>query len=241
MIQFKRGSTIKGFNGGKPSSGTWSNIILEEGQPGYDKTTNRLKIGDGFSKWEFLPWLRGGLEKKQILDSEANAKARLKVDSEDTTIFTYGTEDPIIDDSSSKKLVGDIYLHQYDGPIETDYVIESGIDDGWTYRKWHSGVVECWCSYRPDNTDEIRLLNQYGSALFKSSELTPKNYPKIITFISIPTEIITAIPEESAQPVFMGIKSKNTEKTTSTIFLCGVEESTVKVTVNCYVKGRYKN
>ena len=31
----------------------------------------------------------------------------------------------------------------------TDYVIEQGVtDDGWTYRKWNSGIAECWGNFR---------------------------------------------------------------------------------------------
>lgn len=25
-----------------------------------------------------------------------------------------------------------------------DYIIEQGVSDGWTYRKWNSGIAECW-------------------------------------------------------------------------------------------------
>lgn len=27
----------------------------------------------------------------------------------------------------------------------TDYVVEQGTDGIWTYRKWNSGIAECWC------------------------------------------------------------------------------------------------
>lgn len=32
-----------------------------------------------------------------------------------------------------------------------DYIVEQGTQDGWTYRKWHSGIAECWreASYTP--------------------------------------------------------------------------------------------
>ena len=34
---------------------------------------------------------------------------------------------------------GDIDL-----PTPTDYVVEQGTSDIWTYRKWNSGIAECW-------------------------------------------------------------------------------------------------
>ena len=25
-----------------------------------------------------------------------------------------------------------------------DYIVDNGVTDGWTYRKWASGIIECW-------------------------------------------------------------------------------------------------
>ena len=32
--------------------------------------------------------------------------------------------------------------------ISVDFVVEQGIQDGWSYRKWDSGVVECWGNFK---------------------------------------------------------------------------------------------
>lgn len=47
-IQFKRGTAAR-----------WAelNIVLEAGQPGYAIDENRLKIGDGSTPWNDLPYL----------------------------------------------------------------------------------------------------------------------------------------------------------------------------------------
>lgn len=29
-----------------------------------------------------------------------------------------------------------------------DYIVEQGTSGAWTYRKWASGIAECWCSIR---------------------------------------------------------------------------------------------
>lgn len=41
---------------------TWekNNPILAYGEPGFEKDTNRLKIGDGVRDWLTLPYLAGG-------------------------------------------------------------------------------------------------------------------------------------------------------------------------------------
>ena len=40
----------------------WAEInpILEEGEPGFETDTNRLKIGDGFSPYMALPYIASG-------------------------------------------------------------------------------------------------------------------------------------------------------------------------------------
>ena len=47
-IQFKRGTAAR-----------WAelNLVLEAGQPGFVTDENRLKIGDGATKWNDLPYI----------------------------------------------------------------------------------------------------------------------------------------------------------------------------------------
>lgn len=47
-IQFKRGT---------PERWKEINPILESGEPGFEYTTNKLKIGDGVTPWNELPYL----------------------------------------------------------------------------------------------------------------------------------------------------------------------------------------
>lgn len=119
------------------ADGTWEKIILSNGQPGYDRRTHKLKIGDGKSTWQELPNV-GGLDYDQVLDAEKKAKIRQAINSTDKTVFTYGEED------LDRYTVGQVYLQQYDGPPEADYVTEFGISGIWQYRKWRSGFAECW-------------------------------------------------------------------------------------------------
>lgn len=61
-----------------------------------------------------------------------------------------------------------------------DYVIEQGISDSWTYRKWNSGIAECW---------ERR---QIGTTTFSSQE--GYGYYAGITNRSFPTGLFNANP-----------------------------------------------
>lgn len=76
MIKIKRGSTEN-----------WDTInpILEAGQPGYDKNTHKLKIGDGITKWSELPAI-GESPTARSLDASIKD---FVVESGVTDIWTY--------------------------------------------------------------------------------------------------------------------------------------------------------
>ena len=84
MIQIRRGST-KSWQSTKTK--------LAAGQPGYDKEKHKIKVGDGEKSWSDLPYA-SGLFKEEIIDSEANAKAKKSKDAENSTLITYGTAAP---------------------------------------------------------------------------------------------------------------------------------------------------
>jgi hypothetical protein len=163
------------------ADGTWEKIILSNGQPGYDRRTHKLKIGDGRSTWQELPNV-GGLDYDQVLDSEKKAKIRRAINPTDKTVFTYGTEPP------DANIVGQVYLHQYDGDIETDYVIETGVNKGWHYRKWYSGYFECWITTTLTEDKSVNISNAIGS-LFVSDNIGSLDYP--VAFEEPPTEIVS--------------------------------------------------
>ena len=45
------------FKRGTASEWETRDVVLADGQPGYDKTNNRLKIGDGKTTWSELPYI----------------------------------------------------------------------------------------------------------------------------------------------------------------------------------------
>jgi hypothetical protein len=117
MIQIKRGTTDKWLA---------TTEKLASGQPGYDKNTNKLKIGDGNSTWEDLPNLVGQLD----IQPAASATSE--------TGISYGTEPP------SNDTLGQLYLQKYSGSVEADYVVEIGRSSNYFYRKWNSGILELY-------------------------------------------------------------------------------------------------
>lgn len=187
MIQFKRGST-KNWRAAKTT--------LASGQPGYDKDKHKLKIGDGKTSWESLPYV-GGLSAEEILSSEKEAKSRQGADAEDKTIITYGTEAP------DKNTVGQLYLQQYDAEPEVDYVVSSGISGIWSYQKWKSGIAKCWCTL----TLTTNIQNAFeGIELFHDNKMKSVKYP--LTFKDVPSE--TATLQSPGAIAWLASKSKNT-------------------------------
>jgi hypothetical protein len=189
MIQVKRGKT---------SSWTKLKKPLAAGQPGYDKDKHILKIGDGETSWEKLPYT--GLSSTNVLDSETQAEARYKKNNYDTTIITYGKEIP------NKDTIGKIYLQTYDAEPEVDYVVESGIDDIWTYQKWQSGVAKCWGTYKL--TTGVNEAFTDSSLYYNSTDMETIEYP--VDFVSVPSELASVCSTSGV--VWLASNGANTEK-----------------------------
>lgn len=70
-------------------------------------------------------------------------------------------------------------LLQIAGSSVMDFVVEQGTSDIWTYRKWSSGIAECWCAVADTVTYEGAA---FGGYLYYTGSYS---YP--LNFISAPT------------------------------------------------------
>ena len=62
-----------------------------------------------------------------------------------------------------------------------DYIVEQGTSGSWTYRKWNSGVAECWCLY----VDTIAVTtSSAGYGGYRSAQI---DVPFPFTFLSTPS------------------------------------------------------
>lgn len=73
-----------------------------------------------------------------------------------------------------------------DGSPLADFVIQQGISGIWTYRKWKSGIAECWCRRMVSTA----LNNAWGS-LYTSGSLTALNVSFPFTFAEVPTVTVS--------------------------------------------------
>lgn len=65
--------------------------------------------------------------------------------------------------------------------VGADYIIEQGASGIWTYRKWSSGIAECWCAQSYSN---ISVATAWGSVYESDGQK-----------LSFPSGIFTAAPE----------------------------------------------
>ena len=61
----------------------------------------------------------------------------------------------------------------------TDYIVEQGTSGRWTYRKWNSGIGECWGQFSTDNITVSTAWGQvyYGGWMGTTVNKTARKYP----------------------------------------------------------------
>jgi hypothetical protein len=129
------------------------------------------------STWKQLPNV-GGLDYDQVLDAENKAKIRQAINPIDKTVFTYGEED------LNKYTVGQVYLQQYDGLPEADYVTEFGVSGIWQYRKWRSGFAELWGNIVQEGFSTTFNAVDYPFAFTRISSEAPEVAVEVATMNS---------------------------------------------------------
>lgn len=115
-----------------------------------------------------------------------------------------------------------------------DYVLEQGTSGIWTYRKWASGVAECWGN---KNCGDIAITSAWGS-LFEGSNIGGIAYPSGL-FVSQPVFFPSA---QTTKYGICGIEIDGGNKTTTPrLYLLRATAQTVQgVYLSLYAKGRWK-
>ena len=123
--------------------------------------------------------------------------------------------------------------------INLDYVIESGVSNGWIYRKWKSGIAECW--KRVDLTGGA--YSPAWGTLYPFSAITGEiNYP--FTFKEIPIEVAN-VSRSGTNACFLYKESDGTSNTTTHTanyrpVKAGGEFANQVITISIQVVGKWK-
>lgn len=121
---------------------------------------------------------------------------------------------------------------------EGDIVVEQGEKDGWTYRKWQSGVMECW--KKVSHTTKLNTV--WGGMYVGNPSLPRQNYP--FPFISPPVENVTVQSGWYMGMPYADINGNGTNGTHATAIYNVASLSQVNDSITIYfsisVKGKWK-
>lgn len=111
-----------------------------------------------------------------------------------------------------------------------DYIVEQGTSDKWTYRKWNSGIAECWAEFEGEIAVSTPWPNQ--SVLYYGL-IGGFNYP--IAFKEKPVVSVDLDAQDS-----WCNKYQSTITETGNIYAVGPVNKTESYTLNIMAKGRWK-
>lgn len=122
--------------------------------------------------------------------------------------------------------------------VVLDYIVEQGIKNGWTYRKWQSGIAECWKTVSFTST----LDALWGSGIYSSGKTARQTYP--FAFAEKPTETAALLSSNYSVWLYVDNSGDGVNTTTQSARYGALRPSAVSTEGTFYieltVKGRWK-
>lgn len=125
---------------------------------------------------------------------------------------------------------------EIDGSVVADFVVEQGSELGFGYRKWNSGVSECWC--RKQFTGIV--INQQWGSVYGSIAFGSLQYPSGM-FISAPT--VFRFLESCTNDCWMAANSDGGSTATQTggcVLYRPISATVESVYISYYATGKWK-
>lgn len=117
-------------------------------------------------------------------------------------------------------------------PTIADYVVEQGVSGMWTYRKWASGIAECW----GNNTVASSTFFAWGSVYYSATYSTV-SFPTDL-FVDTPTLTTTALSGPDSWVARSGTVTKNSAG--SAYLVRGATSTAYPYTIGYHAIGRWK-
>lgn len=141
----------------------------------------------------------------------------------------------------AQTLTQDVQRLKADAPADAgDYIVECGVDGIWTYRKYASGLAECWCR----KSVVTAITNAWGS-LYTSGALDALNIAYPFAFVDIP--VVSATLTSYGVGAFLMVPGGQMANTTTTaktgvfeLARGSMQSEQNTYWVNYHVSGRYK-
>ena len=162
--------------------------------------------------WNGLGWFAGGLK-----------------------VGGTGQDDPNAEEILTKSQVQALIAS---GGLASDHIVEQGTSGIWTYRKWNSGIAECWGMRSIDTK-----MNTAWGTMYTGTATPFINYP--FTFASVPVEQVTLHSGRYACWLFGEASDAGGRNTTTRTGAYNVARPTATTEVKTlyfdyYVIGRWK-
>lgn len=123
----------------------------------------------------------------------------------------------------------DAPTYSVEGAPIADHVIEQGTDGIWTYRKWDSGVAECWGNYSINNVTAGATFSPFAVRTFSG-------------YITLPSGLFNSAPQAFASgqwgSAYSTVSVNSTTATSITLSLMSV--SAGNLTAKLYAVGKWK-
>lgn len=120
---------------------------------------------------------------------------------------------------------------------EIDYIVSQGTSGDWIYRKWNSGVAECWCLHRDSN---VSISSAWGN-LFESARMGGLTYPSGL-FNSTP--VCTVQVQNSSKGAVLSLEiTGNNASATATPYWAYTRATSAtgtNITVGVHAVGKWK-
>lgn len=115
-----------------------------------------------------------------------------------------------------------------------DFVTEQGTSGIWTYRKWNSGIAECWGSVY-----EVKDCTSAWGSVYDSGTATNQPFPSGL-FTSAPTLTLTAVGHSTATLQLETSGAVLAERTCSYYYTMPYSATGIQATVCFHAIGRWK-
>ena len=139
---------------------------------------------------------------------------------------------------SPREYTGNYGIFQVNA-VTSDFVVETGTSGIWTYRKWYSGLAECWGKKTGTVTN---LAKAWGNLYVGETYIDRVQYP--FTFTAAPNEQAKVYTQASAVILFAESAGSGVNTTTHTAMYNmargNAVSTSVQYTIDYYVTGRYK-
>ena len=103
----------------------------------------------------------------EFKDRVANKPNRVKLTYEDGGASAYATVELADEPIEEGTPLNALNMNKLLNKENNDYIVEQGNQDGWTYRKWNSGIAECFKEAR------VTSASDYGDNVAQMVEYFP--------------------------------------------------------------------